>query len=144
MQHSSRIRLGSPPPVFNGHTRPVILNQSQANVLTYLFKTPTCVHMLLLHMRKQQKKKSNCPSAEWKMGKTVWNFMDFTALRFEHTAAFGGHVTQMAKVWGLEICFYANFNCTEHNEFQSAHRGQQDTSGSLRFRCCQWNASICV
>lgn len=122
IQHSSPIRLRSHPPlsVFNGHTRPVILNQSQANVLTYLFKTSTCVHMLLQHMWKL--KKASNPEPNGRMGKTVWNLIDFTALCFENTTMLVGHMIQMAKVWGAEICFYVNFNCTEHNEFHSVHR----------------------
>lgn len=136
IQHSSPIRLGSPPPlsVFNGHTRPVILNQSQANVLTYLFKTPTCVHMLLQHTRAT-------PQPNGRMGKKAWNLIAFTTLCFENTTMLLGHMIQKTKVWGVEICFYANFNCTEHNEFHSVHHGQQE---HIWFFEIHWNASICV
>lgn len=104
-QHSSPIRLVPPPPpppsflsVFNGHTRPVILNQSQANVPTYLFKTPTCVHWRAT------------PQPNGSMRKTVKTRCVF----FFHSPAFKTQRVNRiddssgGSFWGAEICFYAN------------------------------------
>lgn len=80
------VYLGLPPPlsvpppfsVFNGHTRPVILNQSQANVPTYLFKTPDlCTQALLTltyshaHIHKKKKKQTSAPQLNGNVGITV-------------------------------------------------------------------------
>ena len=76
-------RPRSPPgSILNGHTGPVILNQSQANVPTYLFKTPDLCTQARLHSHMQGwggKEKFKSPSTQLN-GNSCQYFTDSTAL----------------------------------------------------------------